>query len=92
MNNFVIPPADPSVLSFEITGEAMFEAPPFADGCPHCRISVRVIPIATYTAGDTLHAFYNHGRCGKQWHTAWGARYSHDWHRVQGDASPSIAA
>lgn len=79
-------------ISFEITGEAQFGAPPFADGCPKCVFNGRVIPIATYTDGDTLHAFYSHGRCGNKWHTAWGARWSHDWVRVTGGEQRSVAA
>ncbi len=91
MTDHISPQRDALVVSFEITGDAMFDAPPFADGCPRCSISVRVIPIASYTEGDTLHAFYNHGRCGHQWHTAWGAQWSHDWARIIGNR-PSLAA
>ncbi|MGK5681644.1 hypothetical protein [Actinoplanes sp. URMC 104] len=78
-------------ISFEISGDDRCDAPPFADGCPQCAFAGVVIPFATFTEGDTLHAFYEHGRCGNQWHTAWGARYSTTWQRVVGDR-PALAA
>lgn len=93
MTDHISSQQDAMVVSFEITGDARFAAPPFSDGCPKCVFGGVVIPLATYTEGDTLHAFYKHGRCGNQWHTAWGARYSHTWVRVIGNNDwPAIAA
>lgn len=80
-------------ISFEISGPDRVDAPPFSDGCPRCRFDGAVIPFATFTEGDTLIAFYDHGRCGHQWHTSFGAKYAHNWERVIGtDGRSAIAA
>lgn len=69
-------------VSFEISGPDRADAPPFSDGCPRCVFDGTVIPHATLTQGDTLVAFYHHGRCGHEWYTSWSARWSHTWERV----------
>jgi hypothetical protein len=81
-------------ISFEITGPARREAPPFSDGCPKCVFDGVVIPYATFTAvhNDSLMAFYHHGRCGHEWYTSWSAQYSHTWQRVIGQSPQQIAA
>lgn len=80
-------------VSFEITGPARVDAPPFSDGCPNCVFDGTVIPLATLTQGDTLHAYYHHGRCGYEWSTVWPAQYAPTWQRVVGvDAQRAIAA
>lgn len=79
-------------ISFEISGPDRRDAPPFSDGCPKCRFDGAVIPFATLTDGDTLRAYYEHGRCGNQWTTAWQAQYAHTWQRVTGESPKAIAA
>lgn len=69
-------------ISFEIAREHMGDWPPFSDGCPHCVFDGTVVPFATITSGDSLTAFYHHGRCGHRWSTNWGAQWSHTWQRV----------
>ena len=79
-------------ISFEIHGPDRHTAPPFSDGC-ECCFDGAVIPYATFTQGETLMAFYHHGRCGREWYTSWSAQYSHTWQRVTGSGSqPAIAA
>ena len=80
-------------ISYEISRDDFTEWPPFTDGCPKCIAwHGAVVPYATFTQGDTLMAFYHHGRCGHEWFTAWGARYSNSWQRVIGNQQRSIAA
>ena len=76
-------------VSFEIDRQHSNTFPPFVDGCEHCLPSGWhgvVVPFATVTNGDSLTAFYHHGRCGNQWFTSWSARYAHTWQRVIGAA------
>ena len=72
-------------VSYEISDEYRDDWPPFSDGCERCIGTDwrgTVVPFATVTNGDSLTAFYHHGRCGYQWFTSWGAQYSHTWLRV----------
>lgn len=70
-------------VSFEISQEHMDTRPPFTDACERC-LDFRgsVVPYATMTQGDTLTAFYHHGRCGYEWFTNWGAQWDHTWQRI----------
>jgi hypothetical protein len=79
-------------ISFELAGPDRRDAPPFSDGCPKCRFDGAVIPFATFTEGDTLLAFYEHGRCGHQWQTSFTAKYAPNWERVIGDGGQSAIA
>ena len=79
-------------ISFEIAGPERYNAPPFSDACEHCNFDCAVIPFATITHGDTLIAFYSHGRCGHEWHTSWSAQYSQTWQRVIGDSGQKAIA
>ena len=79
-------------VSFEISSDHVDEWPPFTDGCPKCVFAGTVVPYATLTDGDQLLAKYHHGRCGHEWVTAWGARWSSNWVRVTGPDVPQIAA
>lgn len=69
-------------ISFEISNKHVSDYPPFSDGCPRCAFPGTVVPLATITSGDSLIAFYKHGRCGNQWSTSWGAQWTDTWVRV----------
>jgi hypothetical protein len=78
-------------ISFEIPREHIDKWPPFSDGCETCLgagFDGTVVPHATVTYGDSLMAFYHHGRCGKQWYTSFLAQWDHTWQRVEGSPRP----
>ena len=80
-------------FSFEIPLERIAERPPFCDSCPLCAdLATGVfVPYATTTEGNTLVAFYRHGRCGHQWSCQWEARWAHS-NRFQMEMDPEISS
>lgn len=85
-------------ISFEIAGEHRDKYPPFSDGCPKCVFDGTLVPHATITNGNSLIAFYHHGRCGHEWSTSWGAQWDHTWvravggRRIESAARPALPA
>lgn len=73
-------------VSFEVPRNRPGDHPPFAEGCPECpHLDMLLVPLVTVTEGESLRAFYVHGRCGHRWITSWQAQWAPSWQRVIGE-------